>query len=339
MKVLAIGATGFIGRHLVPLLVEQGIELAVLHRGETDAELPDGVRRIRGNRNRLEDARAELERFAPDVVLDAILYSEQQARAMVQAFRGHAGRLVALSSADVYRNYDGFRGRSTAQPDPVPLAEDAPLRDTRYPYRGSGLPFEHADDYDKVLVEQVLLTEPDLPATVLRLPAVYGPGDAQHRLRPYLQRMVDGRPGILLQEEQAAWRWTRGYVGNVAATIALAVADARTVGRVFNVGDEPALSERTWVERIGAAAGWRGRVLAVPVSELPNHLKQPFDWRYELWTDTSRIREELGFVELTALDEALERTVEWERSTLDGIEPLNYGEEDTVLQCYWRHRK
>jgi nucleoside-diphosphate-sugar epimerase len=331
MKALAIGATGFIGRHVIPLLVEQGIEVAVLHRGEVDADLPHGVLRIRGNRNCLDDVKAELERFAPDVVLDAILYSERQAREMVQAFRGTAGRVVALSSADVYRNYDGFRGRSTAQPDAVPLAEDAPLRDTRYPYRGTGLSFEQTDDYEKILVEQVLLTEPDLPATLLRLPAVYGPGDAQHRLRPYLQRMVDGQPGILLQEEQAAWRWTRGYVENVAVAIALAVADARTVSRVFNVGDEPTLSERKWVERIGAAAGWSGRVVAVSASELPNHLTHPFDWRYELWTDTSSIREELGCVERIPLDEALERTVEWERSTLDGIEPLNYGEEDAIL--------
>lgn len=329
---LAIGATGFIGRHVVPLLVEQGMEVVVLHRGETDAGLPDGVRRIRCNRNRLEDARAELERFAPDVVLDAILYTEQQARGMIQAFRGNAGRVVALSSADVYRNYDGFRGKSAAQPDAVPLTENAPLRDTRYPYRGSGLPFEHADDYEKILVEQILVTEPDLPATLLRLPAVYGPGDPQHRLRPYLQRMVHGRSGILLQEEQAAWRWTRSYVVNVAAAIVLAVGDARSTRRVFNVGDEPALTEQMWVERIGAAAGWRGRIVAVSASELPDHLRQPFDWRYELWTDTSSIRAELGYAELIHLDEALERTVEWERSTLDGAEPLNYGEEDAVLQ-------
>jgi len=239
---------------------------------------------------------------------------------------------VALSSSDVYRNYDGLRGKSTARPDAVPLAEDAPLRDTRYPYRGSGLPFEHADDYEKVLVERVLLTEPDLPATLLRLPAVYGPGDSQHRIRPYLQRMMDGRPGILLQQEQAAWRWTRGYVGNVAVAIALAVADARTVRRVFNVGDEPTLSEREWVERIGFAVGWKGGVVAVSESELPSHLKQPLDWRYDLWTDTSSIREELGYVESILLDEALERTVEWECSTLDGAEPLKYDEEDAVLR-------
>jgi nucleoside-diphosphate-sugar epimerase len=332
VKVLAIGATGFIGRHVVHLLTEQGIEVAVLHRGGTDGELPLGVRKIRGNRNRLDDVKAELEQFAPDVVLDAILYSEQQARGMVQAFRGNAGRVVALSSADVYRNYDGLRRKWTAQPDAVPLKEDAPLRDTRFPYRGSGLPFEHADDYEKVLVERVLLTELDLPVTVLRLPAVYGPGDPQHRIRPYLQRMMDGRPGILLPREQAAWRWTRGYVGNVAVAIALAVTDARTVRRVFNVGDEPTLSEREWVERIGIAVGWRGGVVAVSASELPNHLKQPLDWRYELWTDTSSIREELGYVESILLDEALERTVAWECLALDGAESLKYDEEDVVLR-------
>ena len=148
MKVLAIGATGFIGRHVVRLLVEQGFETAILHRGRTSADLPTAVRHIRGDRNHLEDAAAELERFAPDVVLDVIPYSEQHARGLVQSFRGKAGRVVALSSADVYRNYDGLRGKSTAPPDAVPLAEDAPLRDTRYPYRGSGLPFEHADDYE-----------------------------------------------------------------------------------------------------------------------------------------------------------------------------------------------
>ncbi len=304
----------------------------MLHRGETDGALPDGVRRIRGNRNRLDDAKGELERFAPDVVLDVILYSEQQARCMVQTFRGNAGRVVALSSADVYRNYDGLRRKSTAQPDAVPLAEDAPLRNTRFPYRGSGLPFEYADDYEKILVEQVLSTEPDLPVTLLRLPAVYGPGDPQHRIRPHLQRMIDGRPAILLQEEHAAWRWTRGYVENVAAAITLAVADPRTVSRVFNVGDEPVLSERKWVERIGAAVGWRGEVVAVSASELPNQMKPALDWRYELWTDTSSIRKELGYVEPVLLDEALERTIAWERQTLDGIEPLNYGEEDAVLQ-------
>ena len=109
----------------------------------------------RGDRDRLGDLRREFQRFAPDVVCDAILYTEQQARLMIEVLRGVAGRVVAISSADVYRNYDGFRGRATAPPDPVPLSEDTPLRETRFPYRGHQLAFEHAHDYDKINVEQV----------------------------------------------------------------------------------------------------------------------------------------------------------------------------------------
>jgi nucleoside-diphosphate-sugar epimerase len=318
MRVLAIGASGFIGPHVVHLLVDQGHEVAVLHRRKTAAGLPDCAQRIRGDRNRLEDSGAELERFAPDVVLDVILYTEKQAREMVKVFRGKAGRIVAVSSADVYQNYDGFRGKSTATPDPVPLLEEAPLREGRYPYREHKPPSDYSHDYDKILVEQVLLSEPDLPASILRLPAVYGPGDGQHRLRPYLRRMADGHATILLEDRHAGWRFTRGFVENVAAAVALAVTDSRSARRVYNVGDEPTLTEQEWVERIGAAAGWRGGVVAVPAAELPDHLKQPLDWRYDLWTDAAGIRRELGYVEPVPLDEALRLTVDWERSQLDG---------------------
>lgn len=332
MKVLAIGATGFIGRHVIRMLAEKGMDVAVLHRGKTGTDLQTGVQRIRGDRNFLDEVITHIARFAPDVVFDAILYTERQARELVEAFHGITNRLVALSSADVYRNYDGLRGNTATPPDHMPLAEDAPLRDTRYPYRGSGSSFEYANDYEKILVEQTLLAAVDLSVTVLRLPAVYGPSDSQHRLRDYLQRMMDGRPGILLQHEQATWHWSRGYVENVAAAITMAVAEPGTGHRVFNVGDEPILSEREWVERIGAVVGWRGAVVAVPAGALPKHLQQTFDWRYELWTDTSRIRKELGFAEPIPLDVALERTVERERSTLNGIDAERYREEDAVLQ-------
>jgi nucleoside-diphosphate-sugar epimerase len=318
MRVLAIGATGFIGRHVVPLLIDKGHEVAVLHRGETVPNLAASVRDIRGNRDRLADCREEMQRFAPDVILDMILYTEQQAWEMVNSFRGRVGRIVAASSADVYRNYDGFRGKATAPPDPTPLSEDAPLRQTRYPYRDHNLPFAHAHDYEKILVEEILLGEPALPATVLRLPAVYGPGDRRHRLQPYLQRMSGDSASILLEEAQAGWCWTRGFVENVAAAFALVVTDPSTVGEVYNLGDEPTVTEREWVERIAGVAGWEGEIVAMPRAELPEDLRQPLDWRYHLWTDTTRFRSELPYVPPVSADEALRRTIEWEYSELDG---------------------
>lgn len=315
MKVLAIGATGFIGHHVLSRLVGQEIDVAVLHRGTTPATLPDALQHIIGNRDTLHDSRADIESFGPDVVFDAILYTERQARALVDVCRGGTTRIVALSSADVYRNYDGLRGVTTDLPDPVPLTEEAALRRTRYPYRDSDVDFKYAHDYDKILVEQVLLENPDASSTVLRLPAVYGPGDRQHRLRPYLQQMIDGQSTIVLQHEQSDWRWTRGFVVNVAAAIALAISDPRSAGRVYNVGDEPTLTERQWVEAIGAAAGWKGEIVSAPAGQKPDTLEESLDWRYSLWTDSTRIRRELGYAEPVSLTESVARTVNWERST------------------------
>jgi hypothetical protein len=112
---------------------------------------------------------------------------------------------------------------------PVPIPEHAELRRTLFPMRD--MPNRRPDrpsDYEKILVERVYMSEPQLPATVLRLPMAYGPGD-WHRRRPlpYVKRMEDGRPAILAEESFAGWRATRGYVENVAVAIASAVLNER----------------------------------------------------------------------------------------------------------------
>src|SRR5262249_10479875 len=282
MRILVIGGTGFIGRPATDCLLASGHSLAVFHRA---APLPHSpFEEISGDRDKAEAVAAAIRGFRPDLVLDMILYTEEQARSLVEVARGRAERLVIASSADVYRNYDGLRGRSAASPDPAPLAEDAPLRETRFPYRGEGYKFDHAEDYDKILVEQGVSEMSDLPATILRLPAVYGPGDAIHRLRSYLKRMADQRPFILLSEEQSHWRWTRGYVENVAAAIALAVTEPRAAGRVYNVGEESTLTEAEWVTSIGRVVGWHGEIVTMPGHSLPESLRTPYDWRYHLDT-------------------------------------------------------
>ena len=125
------------------------------------------------------------------------------------------------------------------------------------------------DDYEKILVERTVMGDPDLPGTVLRLPAVYGPGDGQHRLFGYLKRMDDRRPALLMEEGQLQWRWSRGYVENVAAAIVRAVVDERATGRIYNVAEPEALPEAEWVRTIGEAAGWRAAGLPAVHQALP----------------------------------------------------------------------
>ena len=349
MRVLVLGGTGFTGPHVVRRLCALGHVVAVYHRGRHEPDLPPEVVHIHEPAiefldRRLSAHRNDFRRFAPDLVLDALAMNEQDARATVETFRGMVSRMVVLSSQDVYRTYGRLHRTEPGPPVRVPVAEDGPLRERLYPHRSD--PPRAADDprrgldlYDKIPVERRFMDQPEFRGTVLRLPAVYGPDDAQHRLFPYLKRMDDGRPAILLAEPLGRWRWTRGYVENVAEAIALAVVDERAAGRIYNVGEPDALSEADWVEAIGRAAGWSGRVVAVPAEHLPARLRPRIDYSQDFVADTGRIRRELGHRETVPRAEALRRTVEWERANPpESIDPdqFDYAAEDAALAALER---
>src|SRR3954453_20970791 len=96
MRILVIGGTGFIGPPLVRQLAAMGHDIAVFHRGPTTIDLP--AEHILGDRRDLATLRPRA-----DIVVDLILSSGPQARALMDAFRGVARRIVAASSIDVYR--------------------------------------------------------------------------------------------------------------------------------------------------------------------------------------------------------------------------------------------
>jgi nucleoside-diphosphate-sugar epimerase len=328
MRILILGGTGFIGPHLVRKLAAHGHTVAVFHRGQTTPELPAGVVHISGHRDRLLMHARDLGRFGPQVVVHLIAYVEYHARQMVEVFRGVAERTVTVSSGDVYRSYGVFHGTEAGPLEPVPVTEDVAVRQSLYPYR----PYAKGPDdllysYDKIPVERAAQSDPRLPTTVLRLPMVYGPGDAQRRLAGYLRRMADGRGVIPLGETFAGWRCTRGYVEDVAAAIALAATDVRAAGRTYNVGESTALSEAELVRAIGNAAGWSGEVIPLPGWPPP----MPGNYRQDLVTDTSSIRRELGFREVVPPEEALVRAVRSELARVPADPPIDYAAEDAAV--------
>jgi len=331
MRILILGGTHFIGPAVVRRLYDQGHDISVFHRGETEAGLPSRVSHLHGDRQRLADYADAFLRLVPDVVVDMAAFTEQDAQTATSVFRGLTRRMVVLSSQDVYRAYGRFHRSEPVLPEPVPYNEDAPLRERLYPYRGTG---RGLDDYEKILVERAAMSSPLLPATVLRLPMVYGERDEQRRIFLELRRMDDGRPAILLEETFARWRWSRAYVENVAHAVALAATDERAAGRVYNIGEVEALSYADWLRAIGRAAGWTGEVVVVPDGRLPSRLRPPDgDYHQHLVADTTRIRDELGYVEPVPRDEALRRTIVWERAhRLDtNLNLFDYAAEDAVL--------
>lgn len=252
--------------------------------------------------------------IAWDVILATFPIGARDAEALMKAFRGVARRVVALSSGDVYRAYGAFSGIEAAPPDASPLTEDAPLRTRLHLHRDTpGIP-EHLSDYEKILVERAVLSDPaGLPGTVLRLPAVYGPGDARHRFGWPWREIARGRREIPLGRAYAGWRWTHGYVEDVAQAIVLAVALDRAKGRVYNVGEAqtPTIAER-W-EAFGRALGWSGRVVSLGEAEgVPGEPDPPGDFRHDIVYDTSRIRADLDWTETVSAPEAFRRTAQWE---------------------------
>jgi len=332
MRILVLGGTAFIGPPTVRALLEGGHEVALFHRGKTGGDPPDGATEILGDRKDLPDFSKALRDFHADAVLDMFPLSKEDAERVLELFRGHARRVIAVSSMDVYRAYGVLSGSEPGPPEPLPLTEESPVRTVLFPYRGQS---ERLHDYEKILVEKAYLGDQDLPGTVLRLPMVYGPGDYQHRLFPYLKRMDDGRPAILLSESMSGWRTTRAWVEDVGRAIALAVQSDEARGRVFNVGEREALTEVEWIRRIAKAAGWKGELVILPNEDLPAHLQDGMNTKQQLEADTTRIRDELGFEESVPSGEAILRTVRWERENPPkGVDSsvFGYEEEDETLR-------
>ena len=344
MRILIIGGTRFIGLAATRLLSEQGHELALFHRGQSEPDLPSSIQHIHSKSTLLpvhftsEDIEA-FRRFSPDVVLHVIMYGEQDAGEAVAAFKGMARRLIAISSQDVYRAFGRINNTESGPPDPLPLTEDSALRENRYPYRAD--PPRSPDDpqhwrdlYDKIPAEQIVMSEPELPGTILRLPAVYGPGDFQHRHYSWLKRMLDHRPAILFDEAEAKWRWAYGYIDNIAAAIALATTDERAAGRIYNVNEEVVLSLEQRARLVGELMSWQGRFVLAPRGSLPAGLIWGVNVEQDIVTDSSRIRQELGYREIVPLDEAMRRTVAWESThPPTEIDPkeFDYAAEDAFL--------
>jgi nucleoside-diphosphate-sugar epimerase len=339
VRVLVLGGTRFIGAAAVRRLHELGNEVAVFHRGKTQGSLPDGVVEIHGDRDRLAEHRSAFQEFHPEVVLHNIVINERHAVEAMETFRGLARRLVLVSSCDVFRAYGRITGIEPGPPDPIPLTEDSPLRETRYPYRSQANDPGHLlYDYDKIPAEEAALGDPDLPGTVLRLPMVIGPGDYQHRLFGLLKPMTDRRPAIVLPEDYAAWKSTYGYVDNVAEAIARACTDERAAGQVYVVGDWP-LSILEQAEEIRRLLGWPGELVLRPRETLPEALVEKMDTTQHLVCSCRKIQDELGYRERIGLKDAIRRTVEWERAhPPDPIPPgtLKYRDEDEVLAAIAR---
>lgn len=305
MRILVLGGTRFIGRALVMELLVSGHEVAVMHRGEHEGDLPAEVVHIHVERSRLPDRREELAIFAPDAVVDLSAMTAADADALDAAV-DRSVPLVAASSADVYRAFASLH--EDVVTDSVPLREDAPLRTGPPPDRVAmpGWDYEAAR-YEKLDVERIYLGR---GATICRLPVVYGEHDYKRREEFVLSRVRAGRERIPVGA--GTLLLSRGYAPEIARALRLAAERAAGGGaaEIFNLAERETAPVRLWVQEILAAAGHEAELVRVPEERLPEDLGFTAEIPQPLVMDCSKAERELGWLH-APWRECVARSVEW----------------------------
>ena len=213
MRVIVLGGTRFIGRAITEALTAAGHAVLVAHRGISEPSGLPAAEHLHAERAAWPGQAAAFAAFGADAAVDVSAANGPDAVAALAALPPGIA-LVALSSVDVYRAYESLH-RDT-QTDSVPLTEESPLRTNRYV---DGPVWENLD------VEEAYL---GAGATVLRLGAVYGEHDYQHRFELVLRRVRAGR--ARLPVGAGSFVWSRVYAGDVAGAVLAALGTRRAPG-------------------------------------------------------------------------------------------------------------
>ena len=230
MRAAVLGATGFVGRALVPVLAETNEVVAVSRSG--DAPPRDGVRAVKAD---VTDARAA--RHALEGV-DVVYYL-----------------VHSLGSA----NYGELDRRAAAT-----VAEEAERAGVSQIVYLGGLGDDRPDlsPHLRSRAETArTLIAGSVPVTTLRAAVVVGRGSAGFET---IVALVDRLPLMIAPRwvatptQPIALRDVVGYLAGVAGR-------PDTVGETFDVGGPDVLTYREMIERIARIRGRRRRIVEVPV--------------------------------------------------------------------------
>lgn len=122
MRILVVGGTRFVGRHLVEAALAAGHEVTVLHRGRTGAELFPGVEHLLADRD--DPALAGiLGGRSFDATADMCAYLPGQVASLADALGDRGGHHLLISSVSAYAPPDG-PGIDESAPLYEPAADD-----------------------------------------------------------------------------------------------------------------------------------------------------------------------------------------------------------------------
>jgi 2'-hydroxyisoflavone reductase len=192
MRILIIGGTRFLGRHLVDSALARRHEVTLFNRGKSNPGLFPQLETITGDREKDVEKLAEAGRIW-DAVIDTSGYVPRIVRLSAEVLAANVGRYIFISSISVY---DNFRKIGINESDPVGKIEDETVEEITGETYG---PF-------KALSEQTVQDIYGERALIVRPGLIVGPHDPTDRFTYWPVRVARGgevlapeKPGAPIQ--------------------------------------------------------------------------------------------------------------------------------------------
>jgi nucleoside-diphosphate-sugar epimerase len=171
MRILVLGGTQFLGRHVVEAALERGHEVTLFNRGQTRPELFPDVERLRGDR---DGDLSALEGRAFDAVVDTSGYVPRIVSRTIDAL-GDIGHYTFVSSVSVYADLT------------VPPTESSAVRELEEPTE------EWREAYGELKADCEDVVRTRFPgAFIVRPGLIVGPWDPTGRFTYWPERIAAG---------------------------------------------------------------------------------------------------------------------------------------------------
>lgn len=192
MKILIIGGTRFLGRHLVNSVRARGHDVTLFNRGQTKPELFQKVKKIRGDRERDLDQLSGGALPAPvpqaqvsgskgrwDAVIDTCGYVPRVVKMSAEALKNKVGLYVFISSISVYADFSKVGIRES---DPLSRIEDESVEEVTGETYGAL----------KALCEKAVQESFGVHSLIVRPGLIVGPHDPTDRFTYWVSRIARG---------------------------------------------------------------------------------------------------------------------------------------------------
>ena len=188
MRILIIGGTRFLGRHLVEAALDRGHEVTLFNRGKTNPDLFPQLETILGDREKDLD---KLKDRLWDTVIDVAGYLPRIVRLSAEALKDQVSRYVYISTISVYAD---FKSIGMDESYPVGKLQDESVEEITGETYG---PL-------KALCEKAVQEIYGDRALIVRPGLIVGPHDPTDRFTYWPVRVARGGDVLAPQKPEAA---------------------------------------------------------------------------------------------------------------------------------------